>query len=655
MNPKIGTIRHIAESSAKDLSHLSGAPPSDPFGRTQTSSARHGSASSGSVIAILATIGIGFHLLLRFAFHTTPLLALLPLYGVLVLGGLPLLIGLGRRLWHREFGSDLLAGIAILVSALQGEYLVGCIVVLMLSGGAALESYTSRRASSVLDKLANRLPLLAHRKTGSKIVEIRLNEVRVGDLLLIYPHEIGPVDGVVVEGQGRMNEAFLTGEPFEVSKAPGSKVISGAINGDTVLTIQAEKLPVDSRYARIMRVMEQTQQQRPRLRRLGDQLGAWYTPAAILIAASAWAITGEPERFLAVLVVATPCPLLIAIPVAIVGGIALAARSGIIIKDPSILEQIDSCRTFIFDKTGTLTYGRPSLTDIVCAPGFEKDQILGAAASLERYSRHPLAQAILKAAKRAQLPFEAASEIGEPPGQGLRGVVAGHTILITGRNTVAEEKIELPPLRPGLECLVFVDGAFAGLFRFHDAPREDSRVFVNHLGPRHHVNRVLLVSGDRAAEVSYLAGAVGISEVYAGKSPEEKVAIVREETERAETVFLGDGINDAPAMQAATIGLAFGLHSDITSEAADAVVLESSLGKVDELIHIGRRMRSIALQSAIGGMGLSVLGMLAAATGFLPPIGGAIAQEVIDLLAVLNAVRVAFPGKALRDPELGNP
>lgn len=654
LTPMPGTIIQRSESLPKDRSNILPKPPSPPTGRQQATFRERVSASGGSAITVLATTGIAVHLLLRFALHARPLFDTLPLYLVLVAGGLPLLIGLARRLWHRDFGSDLLAGIAILVSVLQGQYLVGCIVVLMLSGGAALEDYTSRRASSVLDKLAKRLPLLAHRKTGSKTDDVGLNEIKVGDLLLIFPHEISPVDGVVIEGQGRMNEAFLTGEPFEVSKAPGSKIISGAINGDTLLTIRAEKLPVDSRYARIMRVMEETQQHRPRLRRLGDQLGAWYTPAAILIAASAWATTGDSERFLAVLVVATPCPLLIAIPVTIVGAIALAARSGIIIKNPAILEQIDACRTFIFDKTGTLTYGRPVLTEIVCAPGFEKDQILGAAASLERYSRHPLAQAILNAAGRAQLPFEAASEINESPGQGLSGIVSGQTILITGRSRLPRNDVELPPLQPGLECLVLVDRVFAGLFRFHDAPRRDSRVFVDHLGPQHHVNRVLLVSGDRAAEVRYLAGAVGISEVHAGKSPEEKVAIVRKETEQAKTVFVGDGINDAPAMQAATIGLAFGLHSDITSEAADAVILESSLGKVDELIHIGRRMRSIALESAVGGMGLSVLGMLAAAAGFLPPIGGAIAQEVIDLLAVLNAVRVAFPGRALRDPELGN-
>ena len=236
----------------------------------------------------------------------------------------PLVIALVRKLAVREFGSDLLAGLSILISVIQGEYLVGSIVVLMLSGGTALEEYTSRRASSILDTLANRMPQTTHRRVGTQTVDVFLNQVEVGDFLIIYPHEVCPADGVVVEGHGRMNEAFLTGEPFEVSKAAGSKVISGALNGETVLTIRADKLPVDSRYARIMHVMEQTQQRRPRLRRLGDQLGAWYTPVAVLIALLAWMLSMDSHRFLAVLVIATPCPLLIAIPVAIIGAISLS-------------------------------------------------------------------------------------------------------------------------------------------------------------------------------------------------------------------------------------------------------------------------------------------------------------------------------------------
>ncbi len=446
-----------------------------------------------------------------------------------------------------------------------------------------------------------------------------------------------------------MNEAYLTGEPFEVEKVPGATVLSGALNGESLLIIRAEKMPIDSRYARIMRVMEDTQQQRPHLRRLGDILGGWYTPLAICIAIASWGLSGEVNRFLAVLVIATPCPLLIAIPVAVIGGISLSARRGIIIKNPAVLEQIDSCRTFIFDKTGTLTYGRPRLTRIICSNGFAEPEVLRMAASVERYSKHPLALAILELAKQRGLALCPVSQIHEPPGTGLSGTLNGHEVVVTGRGKVLPKGLLLPSIEPGLECLVFLDGVFAALFGFEDSPRADSAVFITHLSPHHHVSKVILVSGDREAEVAALAKKIGIRTAYGAKSPEEKVELVRAETAQAKTIFMGDGINDAPAMQAATVGIAFGAENDITAEAADAVILERSLEKVDELIHIGRRMRKIALQSALGGMALSAAGMLLAAFGLMSPITGAVAQEFIDLFAVLNAVRVTLPFGALRD------
>jgi len=493
------------------------------------------------------------------------------------------------------------------------------------------------------------MPQVAHRKTATDLVEVKLSEVAVGDTLVVFPHEICPVDGVVIEGHGKMDEAYLTGEPFEIEKAPGSEVISGAINGDAALTIRANKIAVDSRYARIMQVMRDTEQRRPRLRRLGDKLGAWYTPLAVGLAVIVWVATRDSHRFLAVLVVATPCPLLIAIPVAIIGAISLSARRGIIIKNPAVLEEVSLCRTLIFDKTGTLTYGKPSLVEIVCAPGFEAAEVLSLVASLERYSKHPLANAILDAARKAKLPARVVSEISERPGEGLQGVVGAKAVRITGRNKISAPNAALPPPAPGLECLLFVDNTYAALFRFQDAPREDSPLFIKHLRPRHRVSRVLIVSGDRDREVQHLAEQVGIKEIHAAKTPEDKVEIVRGETRRGPTLFLGDGINDAPAMQAATAGVAFGTKSDITSEAADAVILETSLSRVDELMHISSRMRRIALQSAVGGMVLSVAGMIAAALGHLPAIGGAIAQEIIDLAAVLNAVRVVIPPRSLTD------
>lgn len=605
--------------------------------------------SKETLIAAFTLVAIVLHLFLSYALHFPSLRANLPLFAALVIGGAPLLWELLKKLWRREFGSDLLAGISIITAILLREYLVAAIVVLMLSGGEALESFATNRASSVLDAMARRMPSIAHRKGTSGLIDVNLADIRIGEELTVLPHEICPVDGTVLEGHGVMDEAYLTGEPYEISKTPGSMVISGAINGEALLTIRAEKLAEDSRYARIMQVMHQSEQQRPILRRLGDQLGAWYTPVALGIAAAAALLSGQSERFLAVVVIATPCPLLLAIPTAIIGAVSLAARRAIIIKNPAILEQVEKCQTLIFDKTGTLTYGRPTLTEILCADGFERSQVLQLAASLEQYSKHPLASAIVSAANHEIIAVLPVDKISERPGEGLRGSISGRSVQITGRKKVESLSLPLPPLESGLECLVFIAGKYAAAIRFHDAPRTDSASFIQHLEPKHNVRKVILLSGDRESEVRYLAESVGITEIHAGKSPEEKVEIVKRETAKARTLFVGDGINDAPALTAATVGVAFGSQNDITTEAADAVVLEAALEKIDELMHIGRRMRHIALQSALGGMAASIIGMLAAAFGYLPPIWGAVGQELIDLLAVLNAVRVALPTNDLQD------
>jgi len=606
-----------------------------------------------TIIAVLSVVAILSHLVLRFGFHAAVGIYQIPLLAALAVGGLPLIYDLLRKLLRREFGSDLLGGISIVTSVLLDEYLAGSIIVLMLSGGEALESYALRSASSVLAALAKRMPSIAHRKRDSVILDVTLNEVSVDDALVIYPHDICPVDGVVVEGHGVMDESYLTGEPFKITKTVGSNVISGAINGESALTIRTTRRAADSRYAKIMDVMRESESKRPQLRRLGDQLGAIYTPVALGVAALAWAVSGESVRFLAVLVIATPCPLLLAIPIAIIGSISLCARRAIIVKSPVVLEQIAGCRTAIFDKTGTLTYGEPKLTEQLIAPGFDQREVLTLVASLERYSKHPLARAIIVAAKEAGIQLPEATQVGEQPGQGLRGTVAGHQLQITSRNKLIAQKVpgadQLPPAAAGLECVVSIDERYAAVLRFRDAPRAESRSFVSHLGPKHQFARVMIVSGDRESEVRYLADQVGISEIHAQKDPEEKLAIVRKETAAAKTLYVGDGINDAPAMMAATVGMAIGQNSDVTAEAAGVVVMDNSLKKVDEFMHISRRMRIIALQSAIGGMALSIVGMAFAATGHLNPVGGAVAQEVIDVLAVLNALRAAFPPRVIHD------
>lgn len=602
------------------------------------------------VIAVIAFVGIGVHLVLRFGTSATPQIYNWPLFVTLALGGLPLVAELLYKALHREFGSDLLAGISIVTAAILHEYLAGVIVVLMLSGGEALEDYAVAHASSVLLALARRMPSIAHRKDGGQIIDIRVNQITIDDPIVIYPHEVCPVDGQVIEGHGSMDESFLTGEPFAMEKAPGVEVISGAVNGESALTIRATKKPVDSRYARIMEVMRTSEANRPKLRRIGDQLGAIYTPIALAIAGGAWLWTGDALRFLSVLVVATPCPLLIGIPVAIIGSVSLAARRGIIIKNPIALERISRCATAIFDKTGTLTYGRPQLTDQHTASSIKPDQALAFAASVEQYSKHPLAIAILNAARERNISAPEAEQINEAPGQGLTGLVQGRRVRLTSRQKLSDAiRATLPGGQGGLECVLLLDDRYAATFRFRDAPRQEGVSFIQHLGPKHAFDKLMLVSGDRESEVRYLADEVGITEVRAEQSPEQKLAIVKAETARANTLYVGDGINDAPAMVASTVPVAIGHDTDVAAAAAAVVIMEGDLRRVDELLHIGKNMRNIALQTAVGGMALSIIGMFAGAAGFLPPVAGAITQEIIDVLAVLNALRAAWPPREISD------
>lgn len=604
-------------------------------------------------IAILAIISITVHLVLRYAIPEFQAYALYPLYITLAIGGSILILELTRKLINFQFGSDLLAGMSIVTAILLEEYLAGSLVVLMLSGGETLESYAIRTASRMLEVLAKRAPTTAHRKKSDLIEDISVEKIVIGDTILIFPHEICPVDGEVIAGNGVMDESYLTGEPFLISKAPGSEVLSGSINGDASLTIKSTKLAKDSRYAKIMQVMSESEQKRPRIRRLADQLGAWYTPIAIIIAVLAWVSSGNAVRFLAVLVIATPCPLLIAIPVAIIGSISLCARRGILIKNPIVLEQVDQCQTMIFDKTGTLTYGKPTLTNQTVYNKHNSIEILKLVASIERYSKHPLASAILEKAAEENIKLIDAKQISEPKGAGLQGIVDGHEVIITSRKQLdklgLKKDAAVLPQGAGLECVILIDHQLAAHYRFRDSPRADSESFIQHLLPKHGIKKVMIVSGDREEEVKYLANSVGIEEVYAGKSPEEKVDIVVKETQQAKTTYLGDGINDAPALVAATVGIAFGRNSDITAEAAGAVIMDSSLEKVDEFLHISKRMRAIALQSAVGGMTLSILGMVIAAFGFLPPVAGAISQEVIDVIAIMNSLRTIWKPSKMSD------
>ena len=600
-----------------------------------------------------------FHLLLiiaglvAIALHFSLKLNNIPLLIVIALGGIPIIFQIIVKLLKGDLGADLLAVFAFSGGIWLGEYLASLLIIMMLAGGQALEEYAMRKASSVLLALSTRMPEVVNRKIGNNIEQISLSDIAIGDNIVVFPHETSPIDGSVIEGNSSMDESYLTGEPYRISKTIGSHILSGSINGDGVLVVNAEKLATDSRYSQIIQVMREAEQKRPTIRRLGDKIGAIFAPLALIFALATWYFTGDSMRFLSVLVVATPCPLLIAIPITIISAISIAASKGIIIKDPTVLELLPSCRTAIFDKTGTLTYGKPELIDIFPTMDTNKTNILQFAASLERYSKHPLASAVLQAAKKENLVLLQSDNFSEKAGQGLTGIVAGHKIGITNRKKLLQTNPDisasLPPNVQGLECIVLMDDKYAASFVFRDAPRAQGKSFISHLVPLHNFNKIMLVSGDRESEVSYLAKLLGIKEAISGQSPEQKVEIVRAETAIAPTLFMGDGINDAPALSTATVGIAFGQNSSVTAEAAGAVIMENSLLKVDELMHISALMRRILLQSAIGGMILSIIAMIFAATGFINPVIGALLQEVIDALAIINALRLAWGSKITTD------
>ena len=504
------------------------------------------------------------------------------------------------------------AAISIAASALLGEYLAGAIVVLMLSGGETLEAFAVAKATSVLRALAARLPTLAHRRTGDGFEDVPVGDLAVGDEVSILPHEICPVDGEVVAGSGQRGRVVPDGRTVQSSRRAPARWCCQARSTESRRSASARRRsPADSRYAQIMRVMQEAEQRRPNLRRIGDQLGAWYTPLALTVAALAWWASGDPVRFLSVVVIATPCPLLIAIPVAIIGAISTAARRGIIVKDPAALEQLTLCRTMILDKTGTLTYGRPTLSEEFYAPhAFTRETVLPLVAAMERYSRHPLAERDPEGGWR-RAPVAARSSTGSAKSR-ERGCAARSAARScsspTGRYAAATSHVPA-----GL-------GDGPGVHR-HPERRVMLRRsgFTTCRGPTAAASSVTSprCTGSRVCsscpaiarpEVRRLADAVAIARIHAGTSPEEKVAIVRRETARAGTVFIGDGINDAPALLSATVGIAFGQHSDVTSEAARVVILDSSLSKVDDLIHLSYRLRRVALQSAVGGMVLSGAG-----------------------------------------------
>ena len=574
------------------------------------------------------------------------------LFFVLIVGGIPLLIQIFLKIIKGNLGADLIAFMALILAIYLQENVAGVLIILMLASSQALEEFASHRASFVLEALAQRMPTIAHLKSENNFFDTEISKIKINDLIAIFPHEICPIDGEVVEGRGSMDESYLTGEPYRISKTIGSKVLSGAINGESLFVIKTEKLPADSRYGKIMEVMKQAKEQRPEIRKIADKVGAIFAPVTIIIASTSYYFTHDLTNFLAVLTIATPCPLLIAVPIAIISAISISARQGIIIKDARILEKLSICTTAIFDKTGTLTFGEPNISEIIALDEFSAEEILQKTASRERYSRHPLAGSILKEAQKRNLILLDAQNISEKPGYGMIGNIGEQEIIITSRKKIHEfqpSKIPLPELSDGMECVIIINKKVAGILHFRDLERPESKSFINHLAPNHNFKKIILLSGDRASEVNYLAEKLGINTFFSSQSPEQKLEIVKKETQNAPTLFMGDGINDAPALMLASVGIAFGQGNNITSESSGAVILESNLLKVDELIHISIFTRKIILQSAIGGMLFSIVGMILASFGLISPSEGAIAQQIIDAVAIVNALRLTITKNVVSD------
>ncbi|CAM5644797.1 heavy metal translocating P-type ATPase [Streptomyces viridochromogenes] len=551
-------------------------------------------------------------------------------------------------------GVDVIAVLALGGTLAVGEYLAGALIGLMLATGRTLESAAQRRASHDLRALLEHAPRTARRHTADGVSSVPLGEIAVGDLLVVGPGEVVPVDGTVESPSAVLDESVLTGEPLQVERPRGAGVRSGVVNAGGAFELRATATEQDSTYAGIVRLARQAGAENAPVVRLADRYAAWFLPLSLAVAGLAWLISGSAVRAVAVLVVATPCPLLLAAPVAIVSGLSRASRLGVVIRDGGALESLGRARTLLLDKTGTLTRGRPRVVDVVAAPGWTPSEALRLAASVDQYSPHVLARAITDTARERELEPSVPSDVTEEPGRGATGTVDGHRVSV-GRTDLGGAR---PPWAGAVDNRALLDGAAvawltvdgkpAGAVLLRDPLRHDAPRTLRHLRSAG-IDRVLMLTGDRAEPAREVAAVLGLDDVRAELGPADKVAAVRAERDRAVTVMVGDGVNDAPALAAADVGVAMGARgSTATSEAADIVLTTDRVDRLADAVSIAVRARRIAVQSALGGMLLSLAAMAAAAAGLLPPAVGALLQEGIDAAVILNALRALRVDRAMR-------
>lgn len=549
-------------------------------------------------------------------------------------------------------GVDAIALMAMATALAMQEFLAGAVVALMLSGGNALESWAAGRSKRELHALIDRAPRIAHRYEDGRIIEVDVSSISIGDRIAVRAGEVIPVDGVLVSESATADESALTGESIPVEHHHNSALRSGTSNAGDAFDMRATRLAEDSAYSGLVKLVRDAELNRAPFVRMADRYAAFLLPFSLILGGAAWAVSGDSVRFLAVLVVATPCPLILAAPVAFIAGISRAASAGIIVKGGNAIEALGQTRAVLLDKTGTLTLGTPEIDHIITVGDVDEDELLRLTASLDQLSAHVLAEALVHGVEARGVVLEIPSDVREEPGKGIRGMVSGREVLagtaellrLHGIDDLADVDARVDRFNGDGHARVYValDGEIAGVLLLADKLRDDASELTRSIhgqGIRH----IAMVTGDHESTAREIADQVGIDDVYSQMTPEEKLAIVRRMQSDPDThpvVMVGDGINDAPALALADVGIAMGTAgATASSEAADAVITVNRIDRVSTAISIGRRSLHIARQSVLIGLGLSVAAMAFAAAGLIPPVAGALLQEAIDIGVILNALR----------------
>lgn len=594
-------------------------------------------------IPFVALIGLVSGAIARFGVGRSDIADVIWL-ATLIIGGLPVVFETTKGMLKGNFASDVVAMLAIITAVLTQEYFAGVIIVLMQSGGEALENYSLRRASSSLEKLLSRAPRIAHRRTDSKIEDIQVEQVQIGDLLVVRPGDLIPVDGKLLSEQAEIDEAALTGEPLTAPKKAGGILLSGSVNAGDAFEMQATQRSVDSKYAKIVELVRKAQEEKPPLQRLADRYAVWFTPVTLVMCGLGWLITGNVHTILAVLVVATPCPLILAVPVAIISGINRAASFGIIVKGGTAIEQIGRAQAVVFDKTGTLTFGTPTVDQIIPFNGKTPSEIMRLAGGAEQLSGHVLAQSLAQAALKQSGSLPMPSDVHEVAGYGIEARVEGHHVVVGSPKFITDSTGEIIPEQRltdnELATYIAIDKKPSGVVLFSDQLRPgvpELMTRLKALGVKH----TAMLTGDRTDHAREVSQAAKLDGFEANLLPEGKVDSVKKLKQQYNPiVMVGDGINDAPALATATVGVAMGAHgTGISAEAADIVLMVDDVSRVADAVETGQRMLRVAKQSIYVGLGLSFGLMVLAAFGLIPPATGALLQEAIDVAVIVNGLR----------------